>query len=299
MNEEEQNKKNKRTATVVSIVVHSVLLLAFLFILAWKEPDPPLPEYGVELNFGLDNVGSGAIQPEIEANDSESEEEAVPEEVAEVEEVVDAEVEPVEQEVVEEAIVEEVEESTDNVQESPDVVNKEVEETPKEPVKEPVPEPKEEVKEPVKQPEVKEVINPENGANGKEGESTTEQAANNGDDTDKVGDKGDENGTLDARALYGKSGGGGGSALDMAGWLWDFKPKPKDTSSENGRIVFEIKIDDQGEILSVRTIERSVSPTVEKIYRAEVEKLTFSKTSDNSAAAPISTGRITFVIKSQ
>ena len=87
--------------------------------------------------------------------------------------------------------------------------------------------------------------------------------------------------------------------MDMSGWMWDFEPKPDDTSSETGRIVFEIKVDDQGEILSVRRLESTVSPTVEKIYRQEVEKLTFSKTSSNAIVAPISTGKITFVIKSK
>ena len=85
----------------------------------------------------------------------------------------------------------------------------------------------------------------------------------------------------------------------MAGWMWDFEPKPNDTSSETGRIVFEIKVDDQGEILSVRRLESTVSPAIEKIYRQEVEKLTFSKTSSNAIVAPISTGKITFVIKSK
>ncbi|QSE96711.1 hypothetical protein [Fulvivirga lutea] len=290
---ESEEKKNKRNAALISALIHSVLLLAFLFMIAWREPDPPLPEYGIELNFGLDNVGSGEIQPETAANDSESEEEAAPENLPE-QEVVSEEAVEAESEESAEPIVED---ATDNVQESPDVVQKVIEDKPVKPVV------KEEVvkeKEVEKKPEVKkEVVKPEEGASGKTGESTSQQKANHGDDANKVGDKGDEKGTLDSRALYGNAGGGGGSALDMTGWIWDFKPKPNDTSNENGRIVFEIKIDDQGEILSVRTIERSVSPTVEKIYRSEVEKLTFSKTSDNSLVAPVSTGRITFVIKSK
>lgn len=298
MKEEQADKKNKRKAAIISILVHGTLLLAFLFILAWKEPDPPLPEYGVELNFGLDNVGSGQVQPETPANESESLEEAAPEELLEQEDQLEDSQETVEEVVAEAEPV--VEESTDGVQDSPDVIQKEVQEEPKEePIKEPTPDPKKEEREVQEQKEVKEVVTTDNGADGKDGESNSQQASNHGDDKNEVGDKGDAQGTLDARALYGKGGGGGGSALDMSGWVWDFRPKPNDTSSENGRIVFEIKIDDQGEILSVRTIERSVSPVVEKIYRSEVEKLTFSKTSDNSTAAPISTGRITFVIKSQ
>lgn len=79
--------------------------------------------------------------------------------------------------------------------------------------------------------------------------------------------------------------------------MWDFKPQPKDTSDESGKIVFEIKIDDRGDIISIKTIEKTVSPTVEAIYKAEVEKLTFSKT-DNLPPASQSIGRITFLIKS-
>lgn len=280
---------------IISASVHALLLLVFLFIMAWREPDPPLPEYGIELNFGTSTVGTGDVQPETPAQPTESEEEAQPEELPE-----EAEETPVEETQPEEvtAPAEEVVETTTNTQQSPEVIP-EVKEEVKKPVvkeekkveEEKVEEEKTETKDPVKKPET--------GAKGTEGESEKPQNANHGDNLNEEGDKGDERGTLDSRALYGNAGGGGGSSLDMTGWMWDFIPKPNDTSSENGRIVFEVKIDDMGEIISVRTLERSVSPAVEKIYRAEVEKLTFSKTSDNTIVAPVSTGKITFVITSK
>jgi len=113
------------------------------------------------------------------------------------------------------------------------------------------------------------------------------------------GDKGDEKGSIDSRALYGSQGGGGGPHLELSGWMWDFTPNPRDTSNENGKIVFEIKIDDRGEIISVRTIEKTVSPEIERIYRQEVESLTFSPISSNTRPAPVSTGKITFIIRSK
>ena len=117
---------------------------------------------------------------------------------------------------------------------------------------------------------------------------------------DAAGDEGDPQGTLDSRALYdGTYGGGGGPTLDLTGWIWDFEPNPKDTSNENGRIVFEIKIDDMGEIISVRTLEKTVSPSVERIYKNEVESLTFSPISSNTTPAAVSTGKITFIIRSK
>ena len=155
----------------------------------------------------------------------------------------------------------------------------------------------------VKQPKQKppSVIYPgkKDGASGKTGESNQAESANQGDDAHKTGDKGDEKGYNDSGALYGKLGGGGGSALDMGGWQWDFEPRPDDTSSESGKIVFEIKLNKHGKIVSVRTIERSVSNTVALIYEKEVQRLTFSKTSSSFSAPETTTGKITFIIKAK
>jgi hypothetical protein len=85
----------------------------------------------------------------------------------------------------------------------------------------------------------------------------------------------------------------------MTGWNWDDLPKPQDNSNASGRIVFEVKIDEDGEIIGIRTLEKSVPDPVVNIYLAEVRKLTFSRTSANSRVAPTSTGRITFIIKAK
>lgn len=280
-----EEKKNKRVGMIVSLTVHTLLLLFFAFLIAWQEPDPPLPEYGIELNFGIDQSGTGEVQPETPVKQIENKEETKTEEIQPDE----SPAEEPEPEVIDKLAVEEVtevfedDESEDVVQEKTetDVVEEKM-------VKEePVP------AEPEVKAEVNEVV-PEND----KGEKNVPDTANQGDKTDKTGDQGDEHGVIDARALYGKPGGGGGSSLELAGWIWDFKPKPNDTSNEVGRIVFEIKIDEQGEIISIKTLEKTVSPSIEKIYKTEVEKLTFSKT-DNLPPAPISTGKITFIIKSK
>ncbi|MGC4022954.1 MAG: hypothetical protein QM734_13925 [Cyclobacteriaceae bacterium] len=56
--------KNKRIAFLVSTGLHASLFLTFFFLISWRAPYPPAPEYGVELNFGLDDQGGGDIQPE-------------------------------------------------------------------------------------------------------------------------------------------------------------------------------------------------------------------------------------------
>jgi outer membrane biosynthesis protein TonB len=297
-----QEKKNDRIGIGVSLGIHAALLILFIFLLAWKEPFPPLPEYGIEVNFGIDDAGSGDVQPTIPANGNPdpvetqapeaptpTQQETVPEPVPEpvVEESNEAPV----QETEDAAPVEEVE----TTQPEPDVVP--VKETPKEEkvVEKPV------EKESPKLDPAASYPNKEgttDGANGTEGTSKAPAKSNQGDQPGSTGDQGDPEGKIDARALYGKSGGGGGAALDMTGWNWDFLPKPQDTSNETGHIIFEIKIDKDGEIISIRTIEKSVSDPLVKIYRSEVAKLTFSPTSANSRPAPTSTGKITFIIKS-
>ena len=281
-----EEKKNKRVGMIVSLTVHTLLLLLFAFLTAWQEPDPPLPEYGIVLNFGVDQSGTGEVQPETPVKQIKNKVEAEPEET-QPEESPEEEPEP---EVIGEPVVEEVTEVFED-NESEDVVEEKTEDTDvvEETIakEEPVPVESEEKTE-------EEKVVPESD----KGKENTPVTANQGDKTDETGDQGYVQGVIDERALYGKPGGGGGSSLELAGWIWDFKPEPNDTSNEIGRIVFEIKIDDQGEIISIKTLEKTVSPSVEKIYKAEVEKLTFSKT-DNLPPAPISTGKITFIIKSR
>lgn len=299
MSQSDKEKKNKQMGAIISIGSHVLVFLLFLFMVAWRAPDPPLPEIGIELNFGLDDAGSGTDQPTpfTPPAETESEEEAAPDGMEEspeevVEETIEALVEPTE---AEEATSEDVSTTpVTNTQESPDVVEEKPNPVEKAEVKE------EEVTKEQETPKTPPVLYPNNktGAGGKDGDSKEAQEANHGDQPNAVGDQGDKDGTVDSRALYGTSGGGGGSSLQMSGWMWDFKPNPKDTSSESGKLVFQVVIDDRGAIIRVKTVESSVSPTLEKVYRDEVMKLTFSKTAGTSVASS-STGTITFVIKAR
>jgi periplasmic protein TonB len=282
MSYEQREKRNERIAWATSVGFHVALFLIFMFAVAWRAPDPPLPQVGIELNFGLDQQGSGDIQPETPVG-QEQKEDITEESQQELpqDEVKPAEPKPQESKPVEQTAV--------TKQESPLVVKEEKKETEK--PKEKVPE-KAVEKTPAKE-EVKAAYKP----TADKTETKTGQPGSHGDDANKTGDKGDPKGTLDSKALYGKPGGGsGGSSLDLAGWQWDAIPKPNVPNNESGRIVFEIKVDSDGEIISIKTLERSVSLEAENICRKEIEKLTFSKTGSNVPA--ISTGKITFVVRS-
>ncbi len=275
-----QEKKNKTIAVITSLGIHLAVLLAFLFMMAWRAPNPPFPEYGIELNFGLDNQGSGDIQPETPASAEDIPTEEPPTDQPKT----DPQEEQKEE--IETKPLEKVIEQPVSKEESPVVVKEIKKETEIKPVKEGV---KKEEKKEVKVAETK-----PSDANG------NPNPANQGDDKKKVGDKGSEEGSLDAKALYGKQGGGGGGVgLDLAGWNWDEIPKPNIPNNEsNGKIIFEIKVDENGEIITYRVLEKTLSIEAEKACKEAIEKLTFSKKS--GAAVPnVSTGKITFVVRTQ
>lgn len=292
---EQEEKKNERIAMATSIGVHVALLLLFLFVVAWRAPDPPLPEYGIELNFGLDREGTGEVQPSEPAGSqqpSEDDVEQSKEETIEEDEV------PAVKEAVKPQETKPAEQPIATQKESP-VAVKEEKKTETKPVEKPKEEPKETAKTETKPVEQK--VDEKSTYKPTAEKTTTDnkegKPVSHGDDANKTGDKGDQQGSVDAKALYGKPGGGdGGAGLELAGWNWDFIPKPNVPNNESGRVVFEIKVDDSGEIISIKTLERSVSLEAENICRREIEKLTFSKTGTN--VPPISTGKITFIIRS-
>ena len=283
----EKEKKDQSIAAAVSVGLHALLLLLLYFLLAWKPQIPPPPEYGIELNFGLDATGSGAVQTRATANESENTEDSQP-----APEVPEPSNEPTQPKVdaappvSEPTVVTTPEPSPFTVKEEPKVK----------------PEPK---REEVKEPEKPKALYPgksktNTSGSGESGTSTNPTGNSNGDDANAVGDKGDPKGTIDAKNLYGKPGQGSGGSLDMPGWRWDNIPRPNDQSNESGKLVFEVKIDDDGEIISVRKVEGTVSAGIERLYRAEVEKTTFSRTGPKSPGAPTTTvGYITFIIKSR
>lgn len=104
--------------------------------------------------------------------------------------------------------------------------------------------------------------------------------------------------SIDERSLYkAHQGKQTGALLELAGWIWDAAPQPQDNTDESGKVVFQITIDELGEVIAVKTIEKTISPLVEKIYKEALTKLTFSKTTDNLAYAPTSTGKVTFMLQ--
>jgi protein TonB len=291
-----EEKKNNRIGIITSLAVHGALFVIFFFMMAWRAPDPPLPEFGIELNFGLDTQGTGDVQPETPVGEEDGKEEV--ETQSTPEETQPEEVKPEVKDVVKESSSEKtVTEQATSKEEGPVAIKEEKKEVKKEAKKEEKVEskPEEKLKAEFKKEEKKEVAATDASKKGTPG--------NQGDDKDAKGDKGSPEGTLDSKALYGTPGGGGGgdglNISGMTGWAWAEKPRiPEIPDTENGRIVFNIECDEDGEIVGVTTEERTLSAKAEQLLKDEIRRNSLVRTSGGKAPSR-SKGKIVFVLKTQ
>jgi hypothetical protein len=243
---------------------------------------------GVELNYGLDEAGSGDIQSMAPANDSPNREDSRPPAQAP-----DPQPQPVAATPPEPTppTVEKV--ITSDVEESPVAVP---------PVTKAAP-PKEEVKEVPKPPRkvavtfTPKAANADGGGNGVNGSSNAPTGNNNGDRPGSVGDQGDPRGTLDGKSLYGNPGqggaglGGSGGGLEMSGWAFESTPKVEAVDENSGMIRFKIRISEDGEVQGVIKVSGNVSAAQEKLCRDALNNASFRRT--NSGTGP-ATGFYTF-----
>lgn len=283
------DKKNKRIAFLVSAGLHASLFLTFFFLISWRAPYPPAPEYGVELNFGLDTEGGGEIQPDKPVGNATAQEDSKTLKTEEQKSKDQPANETVQKPVVQEEKTDRVvSDETSEVE----VKAKKIEEKKKEKTEIK----KEKVVEDVKPAVKKEAIYSPGGT--KKGETTQSQ----GDDAGKTGDKGNPQGKLDAKALYGKPGGGGGGdgfGLSMTGWEWAKKPDtPNLPDNEDGRITFEIECDENGDIVKITTLDRGLSLKAEQLLKAEIQKNSLIRIS-NGKVPPRSKGQVVFVLKTK
>lgn len=277
-------KRSQKQAALLTLAIQGALLLAFYFMVVWKQPNPPTPIYGLELNLGFSDLGSGNLTSENSApSEVPSTEAPAPGEIAPAPQVVQSnsakpaankavstQPSPIKGETSATASTKKTETST---VETPQKV--------------------------VEQPKVDQRALFGAGGTAGKGRAAAGGAQGNSATT---GDQGKPTGTLDGRALQGAgtgqgAAGGAGYSLDLAGWDFSSKPTINDrVSTRSGRIVFKITVDDAGKVTQAIPLEYNVSNEVLSYYRQVVNQLNFKKSS-SASTANFSTGKITFVIK--
>lgn len=310
-----QERKNKTIAALTTTGINVLLLILLFFSGGWGFSGEGIGdgEYpGIEVNLGYDDEGTGNIEPMTEVgNPNATDDENPPALPVEEKEVQSEESTQPTQESAETKTPEtemltdpksDVELNTVKKEEKP--VEKTTEKKPIEKIEKPVE--KKIAEKPVETKPVekpKAVYQGKTPANANPGTGDGKQgtAGNQGNDVSADGNKGVPGGTEGASLYKGKPGGGGDGGfggLDLYGWEWDFIPKPDIQNNETGRIVFEIEVNEDGELRSYRKESSTVSAATERACVAAIQKLTFTKKS-GAKVPPISKGKITFVIRAQ
>lgn len=287
----EREKKDKKFSMIMSGIVHGTLLLIFLLLVAWSPPDPPIPEYGMELNLGFEDEGSGDVESEISSteetdnttppeSDIESEEtqEEVQEEIVDpqpeetqdpvepVEEVIEETTDPVEEvadpvEATEEVVTAEETQETESDVKVEEKKEEEPEKEKEEEAKPPVTEEKKEEEKPVEEkkeepkkeePKPDPVVNNRALLGSKKSDTNSKEAAS-GSQGNKTDERGNMGKPTGSKDSNGlaENAGNLGVSLSLDGWAWDRAPSGKDDSEIDGVILFQIKVDDRGVVKEV------------------------------------------------
>ena len=211
-----KEKKDRTIAAVGTLVVHALIVLA-LFLMAFRTPLPLPGEEGVEVDLGMYNQGMGEIQPEKSAIPQQS-------------------LPPKPQE-------------NENVKSKDDVVTQDTEEAPsiktekkKEVKEETETKPTETPKEPE---EPKPVVNPKALFKG----SDKSQDGGSQGITGQPGDQGNPNGLAGINKYDGHGGQGNGAGYDLGGRGAKTLQRPSKDFPEEGHIVVEIFVDQEGNVV--------------------------------------------------
>lgn len=242
--------KHKREGFIGTVIFHIILLIVFIY--AGLTYTVPPPEYGMLVNFGTSDTGSGDVQPEKSGDPVITED--VPEPVEEVVESTPETPEPVQEQIV-----------TQEVEDAPEVVEQPKEEKPKEPVEETPP--KEVVEEKPKEEEKPKISSKVNNAFSKLKNSKSTSGGSEGDDNNP-GDKGQEHGSMDPGAYQG---GGGGNGDYFLGGRKANLIKPVDDSQEEGIVIVEIIVDRNGRVLKAFPGAKGSTTTSAKLYKKAKE----------------------------
>lgn len=220
-----ETKHKRKSAAITAVIL--LLLLFVIFNYGMQYLDPP-EEYGLAINFGNSEVGSG--EPVVKTKKVSTPK------VVEKQEVVE-EVKETPKEIIKEEII------TDDTTKDVPVVEK-VKEVKKEPVKEVVKKeiPKEKPK-PKPSKETTDALNSLLNGNSNDGATKGE-----GDDK-KEGVKGNEKGDPDSNKYYGNTGSGSGGNYNLAGRKALLKPIKQPDCQEEGIVVVRIQVDKSGKVI--------------------------------------------------
>ena len=305
--------KYKRKSALYTTVI-GVLILIIMFVFGLTYFDPPI-EYGIAVNFGTSDVGSGNVQP-TEALKPATTSESEPEPVEEVEEVVEGEVTE-ESEAVAESETNDASEPAESeeviTQESAEAlaIKKAEEERRIREAREKEEARKKAEAERKAEEERQRKIREENERKERERKAQEAKRKNvdalmggfsdsNGNvdggegDDDQPGDKGKETGDPNASGYYGIGGDGSGGNYRLGNRRALTRPIPEYDCNEEGRVVVTISVDQSGKVISAQPGAKGTTNSASCLLSRAKEAALRTKFNEDSKAPAKQVGLIIY-----
>ncbi len=285
-------KHKKKSASLTAIIAIVILLLIFNFGMRYF--DPP-EEYGIAVNFGTTDFGSGNVQPKEALKPAKQE--IKPEEV-------------VEQEIVEEQ-VETSSATSDTVE---DVITQDNEEAiaikKQEEAKKKEEDKKQKEMDRKAEVERQKIVAEKKRIEKEKQEKATKRkqldalmggfSEGNGNATggegndNQPGDKGKVTGDPNARGYYGNGGGGSGGNYRLGNRKALAKPKPTYDCNEEGRVFVSISVDKSGRVISAQPGVKGTTNSASCLLKRAKEAALKTKFNEDSKAPSKQTGVIIY-----
>lgn len=267
-----ETKHKRKSAIITSIILVFLLFLIFNYGMTYL--DPP-EEYGLAINFGDSDFGSGEPIQKTQIITKPK--------VQEKQEKVEEEVKELPKEIIKEEII------TDETAKEVPVVEKQKEK--KEPVKEIV---KKEVPKEKPKPKPKPSKATTDALNSLlNGNSSDGKPKGEGDDG-KKGVKGNEKGDPDSNKYYGNTGSGSGGNYNLAGRKALSKPKEQPDCQEEGVVVVRIEVDKNGIVMKATPGVKGSTNTADCLLRPAKEAALKTTWNADNKAPSIQVGYIIY-----
>jgi periplasmic protein TonB len=320
-------RENRTKAFWWTVVVITIVALLLFFIKAFDLHELPMqPSGGIEINFGLSKTGSGDLDTRNIPNPLKERIESAPPAEVKPKPVRPEPVRPTPPKVVPRAkppkvkplptppIKTTTKESPVKVKDQPPAPKPEPRPSttpttpapgPSKPAAQPAPAPA--------QPKIDDngLFKPKpgpSGGNGTSGSNPRPGGANSGDDAPGTpgtkghpdGDKGEFKPIPPGIGGKNPNGGIGGNGpnMSLSGFRFAARPQFNDPYDETGRIVFKIKVDEQGNIIGLTTEQTTVSQRVVSWYRQRIMAAQIVPTNDGERPS-VSVGTISITLRSE
>ena len=304
----ESNRIEKKSI-LITVVIQSVLIFGLFFAIAWKEPNPPIPQYGLELGFELFNdtekVSTNERSESPTEDDQIFQENLDDNEIGGVKSIESKEIfessEVLQNDIINAEETDQIISSSETMVQSevetaaiPDELAQVVEDAEK------MPKAEEEVE--LKDSAPKNMINKDNVKS--QNSPLTDSLSESKDKLNQADlEKGtsNQNDKIDDRALYktnsgSKKGTNEGPELQISGWTWGTqKPRPMDTSDEIvGKVICNIRVDSDGYI-SAQLDSYTTPSSVAIAYKNSLDGLQLEVKDEGVTLG--SMGKVIFILK--